>query len=157
MISKQITQYRYDALIEEQSELNTKLEGYLEEQRKARDKGDLSENEEYAAASTNVQQTRQRLIQIADELADVEILEIDRGPRIGLGCKVEITEVSKEGKPLAKSRQFYLDEHGDTVIEGVLGTHSVLGKAILNGTNGIYKIQTEIGTLFYSVKKIVED
>lgn len=156
MISKQITQYRYDALIAEQEELNANLEIYLEEQRKARDKGDLSENEEYAAASTNVQQSRQRLIQIADELADVEILEIDKGPRIGLGCKVEITEVTSSGEPLAKPRQFYLDEHGDTVIEGVLGTNSVLGKAILNGTNGTYKIQTEIGTLFYYVKKILE-
>lgn len=157
MISKQITQYRYDALIKEQETLNDNLEIYLEEQRKARDKGDLSENEEYAAASTNVQQSRQRLIQIADELADVEILEIDKGPRIGLGCKVEITEIDQMGKPLAKPRQFYLDEHGDTVIEKVLGTNSVLGKAILNGTNGTYKIQTEMGTLYYDVKKILEE
>ena len=48
MISKQITQYRYDALIKEQEKLNEDLEFYLDEQRKARDKGDLSENEEYS-------------------------------------------------------------------------------------------------------------
>ena len=95
MISKQITQYRYDALTKEQAKLNEDLEFYLDEQRKARDKGDLSENEEYSTASQNVQQSRQRLIQIADELADVEILEVDMGPRIGLGCKVEIVETDE--------------------------------------------------------------
>lgn len=157
MISKQITQYRYDALIKEQEKLNEDLEFYLDEQRKARDKGDLSENEEYSIASKNVQQSRQRLIQIADELADVEIIEIDKGPRIGLGCKVEIIETDENHKPLAEPRQFYLDEKGDTIIDKVLGIHSVLGKAILNGTNGSYKIQTEMGTMYYDVKKILEE
>ena len=150
MISKQITQYRYDALIKEQEKLNEDLEFYLDEQRKARDKGDLSENEEYSTASKNVQQ-------IADELADVEIIEIDKGPRIGLGCKVEIIETDENHKPLAEPRQFYLDEKGDTIIDKVLGIHSVLGKAILNGTNGSYKIQTEMGTMYYDVKKILEE
>ena len=40
MISKQITQYRYDALTKEQAKLNEDLEFYLDEQRKARDKGE---------------------------------------------------------------------------------------------------------------------
>lgn len=137
--------------------MNEDLEFYLDEQRKARDKGDLSENEEYSTASKNVQQSRQRLIQIADELADVEIIEIDKGPRIGLGCKVEIIETDENHKPLAEPRQFYLDEKGDTIIDKVLGIHSVLGKAILNGTNGSYKIQTEMGTMYYDVKKILEE
>lgn len=157
MISKQITQYRYDALTKEQAKLNEDLEFYLDEQRKARDKGDLSENEEYSTASQNVQQSRQRLIQIADELADVEILEVDMGPRIGLGCKVEIIETDENHNPLTQPRQFYLDEKGDTVINKVLGTNSVLGKAILNGTSGNYKIQTEMGTLYYNVRKIIEE
>lgn len=157
MITKQITSYRYKALKQEQEELNKNLEHHLDEQRKARDKGDLSENEEYAVATKNVLQSRQRLIQIADELADVEILEVDRGPRIGLGCKVQITEVDSEGKPLSAAREFYLDEKGDTIIEKVLGINSALGKAILNGTNSIYKVQTAIGTLFYDVRKIVDD
>lgn len=104
MISKQITQYRYDALTKEQAKLNEDLEFYLDEQRKARDKGDLSENEEYSTASQNVQQSRQRLIQIADELADVEILEVDMGPRIGLGCKVEIVETDENHNPLTQAQ-----------------------------------------------------
>ena len=129
----------------------------MDEQRKARDKGDLSENEEYSTASQNVQQSRQRLIQIADELADVEILEVDMGPRIGLGCKVEIVETDENHNTLTQPRQFYLDEKGDTVINKVLGTNSVLGKAILNGTSGNYKIQTKMGTLYYNVRKIIEE
>lgn len=156
MITKQITKYRYNNLIKEEKELNENLEQYLEEQREARDKGDLSENEEYTIATKNVLQSRQRLIEIAEELADVEILEVDKGPRISIGCKIQVTEVDAKGNQIEKPRFFYLDQKGDTITDKVLGINSSLGRAINNGTSGIYKIQTDMETIFYDVKKVFE-
>ena len=74
-----------------------------------------------------------------------------------MGCKVEIIETDENHNPIAEPIQIYLDVKGDTKIDKVLGIHSVLGKAILNGTNGSYKIQTEMGTMYYDVKKILEE
>lgn len=156
MITKQITRYRYKALEQEEKELNERLEQYLDEQRKARDKGDLSENEEYTIATKNVLQSRKRLIEIAEELADVAILEVDKGPRITIGCKVQVTEVDAKGNPITEPRFFHLDQKGDTITEKVLGINSALGRAINNGTNGVYKIQTDMETIFYDVKKVIE-
>lgn len=152
---RQITQYRYDALIAEQKALNSELDSLLEQQRGARDMGDLSENEEYAIATKNVRQSRQRLAQIADELSDVEIVRVNRGPYITLGSKVSVTEVGENGEAVEDGREFFLDTHGNTITEGILGIDSPLGKEILNGMGGRYKIQTETGTVYYEVTKVV--
>lgn len=158
MVSRQITKYRYNLLREEQEEIEKELEVKLELQKAARELGDLSENEEYSVTTAEVAQLRSRLREIGEILQDVEVIEtIDNGPRFTLGSRIQFTQVDKEGNVLKAPRKAILDEHGDTVTDQILGTGSLLGKAILNGTDGVYRIQTDLGELFYKVIKIREE
>lgn len=155
MASRQITKYRLKLLQDEKISIEKDLDEKLEIQKAARELGDLSENEEYSTATAEVTQLRYRLREIGEILQDVEVLDdIDISPRFTLGSKIEFTPVTKAGQPLGESRVCIIDEHGDTVIDKILGTDSLLGKSIINGTDGIYRIQTDIGELFYNVRKI---
>jgi transcription elongation factor GreA len=146
------------ALAKYQNELATCEAAYEEAvkmQVSAKEFGDLSENEEYATASAQVRRLSQRIKELKDILNDYEIIPADNSPRITIGSTVEVTRVDANGNKLKDARVFRLDSEGDTILEGVLGIKSPLGSAILNGTDGTFKIAND-GGKYYKVRKLKE-
>lgn len=129
------------------------LECSREEMRAAADAGDLRENTPYDVARDKVVQLTKQKMQLEAQLRDVEVVAEDIGPRITIGSLVEVCLVDAENKPLAEPRIFRLEEHGDTVIAGVLGMHSSLGSVILNGVSNYYDIPDNGGRRYRVTKK----
>lgn len=149
-----ITEKHFLELTRELRTVQDALTKSLEEQSKAASFGDLSENEEYASARANSERLLKRKRDIEYELSDVEIVPMDQSPKISLGSAVKVTKVTKDGIPLAEARQFILESVGDTVLKGILGVNSPLGKEILNGSDGIYFVHTN-GGIYYKVEKVL--
>lgn len=149
-----ITEKHFLELTRELRTVQDALTKSLEEQSKAASFGDLSENEEYASARANSERLLKRKRDIEYELSDVEIVPMDQSPKISLGSTVKVTKVTKDGTPLAEARQFILESAGDTVLKGILGVNSPLGKEILNGSDGIYFVHTN-GGIYYKVEKVL--
>lgn len=149
-----ITEKRFLELTREMRTVQDELSRSLEEQSKAAAFGDLSENEEYATARANSERLMKRKRDIECELSDVEIVPMDQSPKISLGSTVRVTKVSKNGESLGETRQFVLESAGDTVLKGILGVNSPLGKEILNGSDGIYFVHVN-GGIYYKVEKVI--
>ena len=149
-----ITEKHFLELTRELRTVQDALTKSLEEQSKAASFGDLSENEEYASARANSERLLKRKRDIEYELSDAEIVPMDQSPKISLGSTVKVTKVTKDGTPLAEARQFILESAGDTVLKGILGVNSPLGKEILNGSDGIYFVHTN-GGIYYKVEKVL--
>lgn len=168
-----LTEQEYLQKQKELSDIEISLEETLREQSVAREFGDASENAELEAATKRARFLQQQKYELEEILADVEIVEPDRGPRIQLGNHVSVQKVDKDKKPLEEARSFIIANNGttyddaiDTLLNSfsdsensirprVLGMNSPLCKAILNGTSGIYKIKTEQGNVYYNVVKEV--
>lgn len=93
---------------------------------------------------------------LESQLDGAEIVEADRGPRICIGSIIEVCRVDDSDKPEGPVRRFELDAHGCTITDGILGAGSPLGKAIMNGTDGIYKVASR-GGIRYMVKKVRDE
>lgn len=151
----QMTEKQYKALRSEYLEVKNKLEDAIAEQQKAVDMGDLRENEEYATARARTEAVTRQKTEIEEMLNEAEIIAEDRSPRITVGSIVDVCKVDSAGNPAGQERRFTVGLTGDTVLKGVLGIKSSLGKAILNGTSGLYKIPDN-GGLSYSVRKVLD-
>lgn len=152
----QMSETRYRKLKEEIVSVKKKHEEAMEAMAVAREFGDLRENEEYSTARRNSEEYARRIAEIEEELNNAEIVTDDHSPRITIGTTVDVCRVDNDGKPLEEPRRFRVDAHGDTVIQGVLGINSSLGRAILNGTSGIYRV-VDNGGVIYNVKKVLEE
>lgn len=149
-----ITEKRYLELTKELRVVQEELTKSLAEQSRAAAFGDLSENEEYSSARANSERLLTRKRDIESELNDAEIVPMDSSPKISLGSTVQVTRVTKDGKPLSDPRQFVLESAGDTILKGILGVNSPLGQEILNGSNGIYFVHNN-GGIYYMVEKVL--
>lgn len=147
----EITESRYIELGKELHEVKLALDASLEEQRVAAALGDLRENEEYAIARANTERLLNRKSELEILLADATVVEADNSHVIGLGSKVRVKRVGSNSEP----RVFKLETSGTTILDGVLGTESPLGKIILNGTDGVYTVHSN-GGIDYSVEKVIE-
>lgn len=150
----QMTEKKYKTLRGEYLKVKSKLEDAMAEQQRAQDAGDLRENEEYATARTRTEAITKQKAELEKLLSEAEIVPEDKSPRITIGSVVDVCKVDDSGNPIGQIRRFTLDQTGDTVLKGVLGITSSLGKAILNGTSGLYKIPDN-GGLTYNVKKVL--
>lgn len=150
----QITESKYIELKKELHAVKQALDASLREQELAASQGDLSENEEYATSRANSERLNNRKHEIENILNEAEVVSNDSSPRISLGSRIRVTRVTKTGEPLAESREFVLDSEGDTILKGVVGVDSPLGKEILNGTDGIYFVHNN-GGIYYNVEKIM--
>lgn len=129
------------------------LEQSKEAMRAAAAEGDLRENAEYESARDKVVVLTKQKSELEEELDRAEIVYEDNSQRITIGSYVEVTKVDRKNQPLGPTRTFRVEEHGDTVIAGILGVHSSLGKIILNGTSNYYDIPDN-GGIRYQVKKV---
>lgn len=150
----QMTESRYRKLKSELLVVKEKHAEAIEEQEIAKGFGDLSENTEYETARLAAEAYAARKRELEQMISEAEIIEEDRSPRIVIGSVVEICKVDSRDSPVGEPRIFTVEAKGDTVLMGVLGVNSSLGKKILNGTDGIYQIPDN-GGLRYSVRKVI--
>lgn len=149
-----ITETNYRLLKKRLNDINEELEESLELQRTAAEAGDLSENEEYATSRAASERLLREKAKLLETLDDATIVRDDNSRRITLGSLVEIYKVDEKGRAISDKRIVRVDSAGDTILRGVLGIQSLLGKTILNGTDGIYKVQAKNGLIRYSVRKV---
>lgn len=152
----QMTVNRYKQKKLELLDLEHQYEECLDNINSAAAKGDLSENAEYQSARDEAEQILNRKNRLKEELTNVEIIESDISKRISLGSVVDVTQLDIHNKPIKETRRFTLEEHGDTVVQKILGAKSPLGKAILNGTDGIFEIPDNGGRKYF-VKKVFDE
>lgn len=135
--------------------LQKKIGELQEQQREAREFGDLSENEEYHAVVREVESASRRIGEIKEILSSAEVIDSDdNGPRIGINNYVRLINRT-QGRA---ARIFRMDTKGNTVAGGkgecTLSIYSPVGAAIYNGTSGIYKVATKAGIVEYEVHKL---
>lgn len=148
----EITENKYIELNKELHEVKKALELSLEEQRIAAAAGDLRENEEYATARANSERLLNRKSELENFLVEATVVEADNSPIISIGSRIRVTRVDVSP---SEAREFILETSGTTILDGVLGVDSPLGKTILNGTDGIYTVHNN-GGIKYKVEKIIE-
>lgn len=148
-----LTERAYKQKLRELRDVTRDLEKSKENIAKETARGDLRENSERDAAIAASQMAAAKKAQLEAELAECEIVAEDNSARINIGSYVEVTKVDKNNNPLGKTRTFRVEEHGDTVIKGVLGIYSSLGKTILNGTSNYYDLPDN-GGIRYFVQKV---
>jgi len=155
--------------------IKIELDQTLQEQRIAKEFGDLSENTEYEASTQRVITLRLKEHEIEEELLGYELVETDKGPRFTIGSYVSVQKLDDKGLPDGEEREFLLSNAGTTRDADVvhllnelnnkeesvkkkqrLGVNSTLGQAILNGTSGVYTIQTVNGSITYKVTKVIK-
>lgn len=150
----QMTKTRYRELTERRDALVEEHQHTLRLISEAAGLGDLSENEEYATARAAEARVSNELSALEARLAEAEIVDADTSPRITIGSVIEVCKVNKNHEDIEEPRRFTFESEGDTILQGILGAESSLGKAIFNGNSGFYDIPDN-GGLTYRVKKII--
>ena len=149
-LTAQEVQERQDELLV----LEETLADRLKQQRVAREFGDLSENTEYEVATKEVKQLQKRKEELLEQLDNYVLVEPNDWPQFTIGCIVGITLLDNQSnEPVAEERLLRIASEGNSVQKNTLGINSPLGKAILNGTDGIYTVQTVNGGVKYYVRK----
>lgn len=151
---RQLTERAYKEKTLKLQSVVKSLEKAKAEMRRTVTAGDLRENAEYDAARDSMITLSKMKADLEAELEEAEVVAEDNSPRITIGSLVEVCKVDRENKEIGKPRRFRIEERGDTVIAGVLGINSSLGKAVLNGTSNYYDIPDN-GGLRYRVTKII--
>lgn len=149
----EITIRKYKEYEKALSETIDSLVEVQELQKRAAEQGDLSENEEYSTARAEAERLNGERLRLETLLSEAEIVPEDHSSRITLGSTIEFCKVDEKGNPISELRRLVLESSGDSITQGILGVNSSLGKAILNGTNGIYSVH-EQGGIRYQVKKV---
>ena len=135
-------------------QVTEELEEALQQQQEAKALGDFSENEELASATKKVRELNNRKAELADQLSDYTLIKPNKSARIGIGDTVSIFKVDGNNNMISEPRLMRIASEGDPIIKMTLGIESPLGKAILNGTDGIYTVTTLGGAIRYDVKKV---
>lgn len=149
----ELTLRKYKEYEKSLQEVLESLAEVQELQKQAAEQGDLSENEEYSTARAEAERLTGERLRLENILAEAEIVPEDHSPRITLGSTIEFYKVDANGNPISEVRRLLLESSGDSITQGILGVNSSLGKAILNGTDGIYSVHENGGTR-YHVKKV---
>ena len=153
MAKYEFTQREVEEKQQELLQIEEQLSETLKQQRIAREFGDLSENTEYEVATKEAKNLQKRRERLLEELDNYSLVDPDSYPQITVGCTVSIVRLDANDKPVAESRLLRLASNGNSVQKNTLGVNSPLGQAIINGTDGIYTVQTVNGGVRYYVKK----
>ena len=153
MAKYEFTQREVEEKQQELLQIEEQLSETLKQQRIAREFGDLSENTEYEVATKEAKNLQKRKERLLEELDNYNLVDPDSYPQITVGCTISIVRLDAEDKPVTEPRILRLASNGNSVQKNTLGVNSPLGQAILNGTDGIYTVQTVNGGVRYYVKK----
>lgn len=135
--------------------LDEELEEAFIQQQEARAAGDLKENEEYRTVTSKIKELQSKKNKLVEQLSDYTLVKPERGPRIVLGDTVCVHKVNMQGAAVSEEIIMTLSSEGDVINAMKLSIESPLGKAILNGTDGVYAVQAPGGVIHYHVKKII--
>lgn len=149
----ELTQQEVDEKQQELENIDAQLAETLKQQRIAKEFGDLSENTEYEVATKDAKNLQRKKEELLDQLENYVLVEPDNYPQITIGCVIGITRLDADNNKVDEERLLRLASEGNTVQKQTLGINSPLGKAVLNGTDGIYTIQTVTGGVKYYVRK----
>lgn len=153
MTKFEFTQREVEEKQQELLAIEEQLAETLKQQRIAREFGDLSENTEYEVATKEAKNLQKRRERLLEELDNYKIVDPDSYPQITIGCVISIVRLGQNDEPVTEPRVLRLASNGNSVQKNTLGVNSPLGQAILNGTDGIYTVQTVNGGVRYYVKK----
>ena len=136
-------------------QVKQELENVLLQQQIAKGQGDLSENSEYEIATVEAARLQARKQELLEELSNYNIITPGTGSRITLGNYIAVTELQDNGSAVGPERVFRIvRDHGDTIRNKTLSIRSPLGKAVIDGTDGIYTIQVPLGSVSFQVRKV---
>lgn len=139
----------------ELAQVKQELENVLLQQQIAKGQGDLSENSEYEIATVEATRLQARKQELLEELSNYNIITPGTGSRITLGNYIAVTELQDNGSAVGSERVFRIvRDHGDTIRNKTLSIQSPLGKAVIDGTDGIYTIQVPLGSVSFQVRKV---
>ena len=139
----------------ELAQVKQELENVLLQQQIAKGQGDLSENSEYEIATVEAARLQARKQELLEELSNYNIITPGTGSRITLGNYIAVTELQDNGSAVGPERVFRIvRDHGDTIRNKTLSIQSPLGKAVIDGTDGIYKKQVPRGSVSFHVSKL---
>jgi transcription elongation factor GreA len=145
----QFTKAGYEALQKEQAELLAKRPEAVEDLRKAREMGDLSENGYYKAARAKLSEIDSRLRHLKHLLHFGKIIEPQSGDRVTFGSKVTINDGRQD-------RTFTIvgKEESDPM-QGKLSEASPIGKALMGKKAGdTVEVDIPAGKVTYKIVKI---
>lgn len=136
-------------------QVKQELENVLLQQQIAKGQGDLSENSEYEIATVEAARLQARKQELLEELSNYNIITPGTGSRITLGNYIAVTELQDNESAVGPERVFRIvRDHGDTIRNKTLSIQSPLGKAVIDGTDGIYTIQVPLGSVSFQVRKV---
>lgn len=138
----------YETLKEELEKVEIELEEAMLKKQEASEEQDLRENVDYDIAKNDIDILRKRKTQLIQRINDQRNSSSSLTETFQLGCKVSVSKIAEDGSK-GEPRIFAFEDHGDTIIKGILGKDSPLGKAILNGRPGIYKIHMDRDIEYY--------
>lgn len=140
-----MSQEGYDKLVAELHELESvELPKVRDAISEARDKGDLSENFEYHAAKREQARLLGRIRFMQRVLEHARVIDMSRlkSERVGLLCKVEMTNLNSN----ARMAYTIVSPHEANLREGKISVKSPIGQALLNKKEGdIVEVRVPIG------------
>jgi len=147
-----VSQEKYDELEEELDYLtNTRRKEIAEDLKKARDKGDLSENAEYDEARDKQAQLEDRIQEIQNILKNVQIVEKTDSDTVQIGSDVTL---KKKGSGDVMEYSIVGSEESN-LKEGNVSHTSPLGEAIIDREEGDeFTFEAPGGEITYAVKRI---
>lgn len=151
---EKITKSEHKQILSDLKNFQTQLEEVQKIIAQALELGDLSENEEYSTALQHRLDITNSIQEIQLKLNACEIVEEDFFSNvIQPGSIVAIRKKSNNSQTKDEWRLLKLGSLNSTVTAQVLDTDSPLGRAILQQSPGIFKVEHhELGSIFYEVR-----
>ena len=150
MTEQIISREGYNKLKEELENLSTvKRRDIADRIEAAKELGDLSENAEYADAKEAQAFNEGRIVEIANLLKNLKVVESTDKSIVGMGSKVE---VESDGR----TREFEIVSFNEAdPASGKISNESPLGEAFLEKRAGdSVKVNTPKGEVVYKIKKV---
>lgn len=145
----QFTRDGYEALEKEQEQLLAKRPEAVEDLRKAREMGDLSENGYYKAARANLSALDSRLRRLKHLIQYGKIIAQKTHDHVGFGCLVVVADGNQE-----RTFQIVGDLESNPM-EGKISGKSPIGKALMGKKTGAkVSVVVPAGTITYQIISI---
>ena len=149
-----ITKEGYDNLCKELDEINrVEVQKNVEEIRKAREHGDISENAEFAAAKEQQAFLQGRIQNLQSKIATSQIVSMAgiKGDKVLFGCKVHITDLEKDDTVVYR----LVGPYESDPKEGRISVTSPIGRGIIGKEEGdIVQLKTPGGERELEITKI---
>lgn len=143
------TQEGYQKIQEEYEQLEQKRQILVQDVKKYREMGDLSENAAYKSAKFSLGQTNSRLRYLHRLIVSAKIIRHEKKDTIEIGSTVVI----KNNGTLRTV--MIVGTHEANPLEGKISSYSPIGKALLGEkVNSRVNVQTDTEIITYKVMKI---